>query len=66
MAMYSTGGAAAKLEMTRDALQYYLRTGAPNVGQRCGRRRMFTEADLDTLRTWFSKHTRRRCRCESE
>lgn len=54
MAMYATGTAAAKLGLTRDSLQYHLRTSAPKVGNLYGGRRLFTDSDIEVLRTWFT------------
>lgn len=55
---FSTGGAAAALGLTRDALLAALRAGAPEPGMRLAGRRMFGPEDMDRLREWFSARGR--------
>ncbi len=56
--MYSTGEAAQQLGLSRDALMFALRnSGAPEPQTgRPGGRRIFSEADVERLRKWFSAH----------
>ena len=51
--LYSTGGAAAELGLTRDALLAAIRFGAPEPATRLAGRRVFNDEDLDHLRQWF-------------
>jgi hypothetical protein len=55
---FSTGGAAAALGLTRDALLAALRAGAPEPSMRLAGRRMFACEDLTRLREWFSTRGR--------
>lgn len=55
----SSGQAAKEIGVSRDSLLFALRTGAPEPkAGRLGNRRMFSEADIERLREWFSKRGR--------
>lgn len=54
--MFSSGGAAKELGMSRDSLLFALRTGAPQPkAPRVANRRMFSKGDIERLRKWFSE-----------
>lgn len=55
MRMFSTGETATKLGVTRDSLFSALRAGAPDSALRIGSRRVFTEAEVETLAAWFER-----------
>lgn len=56
--LYSTGEAARKIGVTRDSLFGALKSGAPDAAMRIGNRRVFTEAEMETLAAWFEKRRR--------
>jgi hypothetical protein len=51
--LLSTGEAAVVLGMTRDALTWAFRTGAPEPRMRISGRRVFDPQDLDRIRSWM-------------
>ena len=52
--LFSTGGAAAALGITRDALLAALRAGAPEPAMRLAGRRVFGGEDIVKLQAWFA------------
>ena len=52
--LFSIGEAARALGVSRDALTWALRAGAPEPTTRVGGRRLFTVQDLEPLRTWLA------------
>lgn len=55
MTMYSTGEAAKRLGVTRDAIFSALISGAPDAAVRVGNRRIFTEEEVGKLAAWFER-----------
>lgn len=56
---YSSGEAAARGGMTRDALLHALRMGAPEPKTpRVGGRRMFSDADIERICKWRASRRR--------
>lgn len=53
--MYSTGEAAKRLGVTRDAVFSALISGAPDAAIRVGNRRIFTEEEVGKLAAWFER-----------
>ncbi len=51
--LWSTGEAAQALAVSRDALLWAMRAGAPRPRMRVAGRRVFTAQDLEALRAWF-------------
>ncbi len=58
--LYSSGDAAREIGVTRDALTWALRQGAPAPAHRTGGRRVFTAQEVEVLRAWFLTR-RERC-----
>lgn len=58
MGLLSTGEAAARLGITRDALLYAFRSGAPEPDRWVGGRRVFDYPDLYELALWFKERGR--------
>ena len=56
--LFSSGGAARALGISRDALLWALRAGAPEPTVRVGGRRLFAEQDLQALRAWLAGRSR--------
>ena len=57
--LLSTGDAARELGVSRDALLWALRTGAPEPAKRVAGRRVFEAEDLDQLRLWLENRGRK-------
>jgi DNA-binding transcriptional MerR regulator len=54
--LYTSGQAAHKLGVTRDALLAAVRqAGAPDARSRVGDRRAFSENDIAELAAWFER-----------
>lgn len=58
MNLLSISGAAKTLGMSRDALQFAFRIGAPEPAQRVAGRRVFTPHDLDAIQRWLNDRAR--------